>query len=405
MLNSECNGGREQAGTRTRDGKLWFPTQDGLAVIDPEALPHNPLPPSVVIETGNVRGRPVPLAGGWQLKPNEGSLEIRYTGLSLLKSDQVRFRYRLEGLDPAWVEAGTRRAAYYPYLPPGHYIFRVTACNSDLVWNEEGATLAIVVLPPFYQTWWFTGSMCAGVVGMASLVWKRRVGQLERAHAMQLAFSRQLIESQESEHKRMAAELHDSLGQHLLVIKNRAVLGTRSAGDQAAAKDQFDEITASASQAIDEVRQIAYNLRPLNLERLGVTVVIEELIEQVASASGIQFSADIMELDESLTPEDAINLYRIVQESVNNIVRHAHATKARVEIWSESGNLHVTVADNGQGFDVDSPARRGLGLTSISERVRMLGGVHTVFSKAGQGTTLTIRFPADRREKEKSNGV
>lgn len=405
MLNSECNGGREQAGTRTADGKLWFPTQDGLAVIDPEALPHNPLPPSVVIESGSVRGREVPLADGWRLKSSEGSLEIRYTGLSLLKSDQVRFRFRLETLDTGWVEAGTRRAAYYPYLPPGHYVFRVIACNSDLVWNEQGATLAIVILPPFYRTWWFIGVNCVGMLVVASIMWKRRVRQLERAHAVQLAFSRQLIESREREHQRMAAELHDSLGQHLLIIKNRAVLGTRAAGNQPSAKEQFDEITASASQAIDEVRQIAYNLRPLNLERLGLTVVLEELVEKVASTSGIQFSADVIPLDGLLAADNAINLYRIIQESVNNIVKHAQATKAAVEIWSEGGDVRVTIADNGRGFDPDAPPRSGMGLTSISERVRMLGGTHTVFSKPGQGTILTIRFPAGDCGKRTPNGV
>lgn len=133
MLNTECNGGRQPSGLRTRDGKLWFPTQDGVAVVDPEAVPYNALPPPVVIESAEVQRRSVPLTGGLRLKSGEANLEIRYTGLSLVKPEQVRFRYRLEPLDEAWVDAGTRRAAFYPYLPPGHYTFRVIAANSDLV--------------------------------------------------------------------------------------------------------------------------------------------------------------------------------------------------------------------------------------------------------------------------------
>ncbi len=404
MLNAECNGGREQAGAKTQDGRLWFPTQDGIAIIDPEAVPFNPLPPPVVIESARVQGRPVPLAGGLRLKPAAGSLDIRYTGLSLVKPEQERFRYRLEGLDTQWVEAGTQRSAFYPFLPPGHFVFRVAAANSDQVWNQDGATLAIEVLAPFYRTWWFFSLALLVASAAAYGAWRRRIAQLEQAHTTQLAFSRQLIESQEGERKRMAAELHDSLGQHLMVIKNRAALGIRVVSNQDQAKRQFDEITASASQAIEEARQIAYNLRPLNLERLGATSVIEELIEKISSASGIQFSADIMTPDGALTADGAIHLYRIIQESANNIVKHAQATKASVEIWRESLDICVTITDNGQGFNLAAPAHRGLGLTSIAERVRMLGGTHTLVSAPGRGTALNFRLPAADRAAGSTNG-
>jgi signal transduction histidine kinase/ligand-binding sensor domain-containing protein len=404
MLNAECNGGREQAGTKTPDGKLWFPTQDGVVVIDPEAVPHNLLPPPVVIESAKVETRPVPLTGGLTLEPNLRNIEIRYTGLSLVKPDEVRFRYRLESLDSHWVEAGTVRAAFYPYLPPGRYVFRVIAANSDLVWNQQGASLAIVVLPPFYRTWWFAGLTCLTAAGLSGYFWRRRVTELQRAHDVQLAFSRQLIESQESERKRMAAELHDSLGQHLLIIKNRSALGERLVESQGQSKEQFGEITASATQAIDEVRRIAYNLRPPNLERLGLTAAIEELIEKVSSSSGIQFFADVTPLDGALPPEGTINLYRIVQESVNNIVKHGGASKASIEILRENAEIHVRISDNGRGFDVGAPGRRGLGLTSIAERVRMLHGDHTLTSAPGKGTTLTILIPAQNSTKGAANG-
>jgi signal transduction histidine kinase/ligand-binding sensor domain-containing protein len=412
MLNAECNGGGQTAGVKTHDGNLLFPTQDGIAVIDPAAVPYNPLPPAVVIESGSLEGRPVSIAEGLKLQPNKGDLEIRYTGLSLIKPEQVRFRYKLEKLDAQWVEAGTRRSAFYPYLPPGKYTFHVIAANSDLVWSKQDAVLAIQVLPPFYRTWWFLSLGLLMTMAAAWLAWRVRIEQLEQAHATQLAFSSQLIESQEAERKRMAGELHDSLGQHLLVIKNRAAIGARVARAQNHASapkpnqviEQFDEITTSASQAIDEVRQIAYNLRPLNLERLGVTSVIEELVEKVASASGIQFSADIAPIDGSLSSDGAINLYRIIQESVNNIVKHSQATKANVEIWLEAGEIYVTVSDNGRGFSPDTLVRRGLGLTSITERVRILGGIHSVASTPERGTTLTIRIPAIDQAEGAANG-
>ena len=132
----------------------------------------------------------------------------------------------------------------------------------------------------------------------------------------------------------------------------------------------------------------------MNLERLGLTAVLEEMVEKISAGSGIQFSADIAPLDDCLSPDDAINVYRMIQESINNIVRHSHASKANLEIWQEGGDVHIVVADNGNGFTPESPARRGLGLTTITERVRMLGGAHSIVSNPGQGTTLTILFPA-----------
>jgi signal transduction histidine kinase/ligand-binding sensor domain-containing protein len=401
MLNSECNGGRQPAGLVTPDGRLWFPTMGGVVVIDPEAAQLNSQPPPVKIESVMLERGLVDFRGEVTVAPGQRDLEINYTGLSLLKSEQVKFKYRLEGLDADWVDVGTRRVAYFPYLPPGSYRFRIIAANSDGVWNEEGAALDIFVATPFYRAWWFIALVGLSLAGIAVLIYRRRFAALRARQAAQEAFSRQLIESQEAERKRIAAELHDSLGQHLLIIRNRATLGERVAQDHPPAKEQFDEITASAAQAITEVRAISHNLRPLNLERLGLTAVIEEMIENVAASSGIQFSADVEPLDGLLSREDEINCYRVIQESVNNILKHSHATKAYVEIWREEGELRITVRDNGRGFDavaMANGAAGGLGLTSISERVRLLGGAQTIHSAPGQGTTLQIRIPSFGRQ-------
>ena len=148
MLNTECNGGRQSAGFIADDGKLWFPTMGGVVVIDPEAASVNPLAPPVVIESVTLERGLIDFSfqpGGVTVAPGQRDLEINYTGLSLLKSEQVKFKYRLEGLDADWVDVGTRRVVYFPYLPPGNYTFRVIAANSDGVWNNEGAELSIVL--------------------------------------------------------------------------------------------------------------------------------------------------------------------------------------------------------------------------------------------------------------------
>jgi hypothetical protein len=143
-----CNGGGQPAGWKARDSLLWFPTNKGVVVLDPKAVPSNPTPTPVVIEECLLDRSPVAFPDTLEIGSQE-NLEIHYTGLSLIKSEQIRFKYKLAGLDHDWVEAGTRRAAYYSHVPPGKYTFTVIAANSDGVWNMEGKSLRVLVLPPF----------------------------------------------------------------------------------------------------------------------------------------------------------------------------------------------------------------------------------------------------------------
>jgi ligand-binding sensor domain-containing protein/signal transduction histidine kinase len=396
MLNVECNGGAQPAGIRTRDGKLWFPTQQGVAIVDLKAVMTNSQPPPVVIESVSVDREARDLRQPLRIEPGQTNLEIHYTGLSFIKPEQIRFKYKLEGVDKDWVAVGNRRNAYYAHVPPGTYTFTVIAANSDGVWNTSGRQMRISVVPPFWRRWWFVALLAAALLGITYFFYRRRAGQWRRAQSVREAFAKQLIASQESERKRIAAELHDSLGQNLLVIKNRALLGANAATGSAAA-EQFAEITASASQAIEEVREIAYNLRPFHLDRLGLTSTIEAMIEKVAAASAIHFTADIASLDKLFPTEAEINLYRIVQESVNNIVKHSGATAARVEITRAARFVYLNISDNGRGFLPEAATAtaargRGFGLIGISERVRMLGGTHTIQSAAGHGTTWKIKL-------------
>ena len=179
MLSAECNGGRQPAAITDRDGRFWFPTQDGVAVVDAASERPNDLPPPVVIESATVERDPVDIRHGLTIAPGRENVEIHYTGISLIKSDQIRFRYKLEGHDAGWVEAGTRRTAYYSYLPPGHYRFLVTAGNSDDVWNERGAALDVVFQPFFYQTRTFF-ALCAVMISLLVLaVWRARIAQFQ----------------------------------------------------------------------------------------------------------------------------------------------------------------------------------------------------------------------------------
>jgi signal transduction histidine kinase/ligand-binding sensor domain-containing protein len=399
MRNIECNGGLWPAGIEAEDGRLWFPTQDGVAIIDPARSAADLAPPPVVIESCQIDHRPAPIDRVLKLAPGRENVEIQYTALSFINSEHIRFKYQLSGLDRDWVEAGTRRTAFYPHLPPGSYIFRVAAAHGDGVWNDAGAQLSIVVLPAFHQTWWFASLLALTAAGSVWLGWRYRVGQLERARAAEQAFARQLIASQENERKRIAGELHDSLGQRLVIIKNRALLLSRVRdgvpGLTAAQREQVEQISADVSEAVHEVKEISYDLRPYRLDRLGLTMAVRAMIETAGKSAATSFSAEIDEIDGALLKADEINFYRIVQECVNNILKHSQAEHATIRIRRIGERVVLNVIDDGLGFTPgakpESPTG-GFGLAGISERARFLGGKATIRSAPGQGTTVNVQI-------------
>ncbi|MFZ0593443.1 MAG: two-component regulator propeller domain-containing protein, partial [Bryobacteraceae bacterium] len=320
MRNVECNGGTGTAGIKAENGSLWFATQDGVAIIRPgdvEAVIARP--PRAIVESCMVDHRLVPTDRAIRMRPGQLDLECQYTALSFVDSERIVFRYKLAGLDEDWVDARTRRTAYYSHVPPGKYTFQVEATYDDRAWSNSGVHLAVIVLPPFYRTWWFETIFFLAAAGAIYLAWRKRVSQLEQARDVQQAFSRQLIASQENERKRIAAELHDSLGQHLVVIKSLALISLNNEISEGTGKDRSEEISAEASQALSQVREIAYNLRPYQLDRIGLTKAVEAVVRKASAATGIAFESEIDRIDDVFPKEWEINFYRIVQESVNNV--------------------------------------------------------------------------------------
>jgi signal transduction histidine kinase/ligand-binding sensor domain-containing protein len=400
MLNVECNGGMWPAGIKTKDGKLWFPTEDGVAVIDPQTIRINPQLPPVVIETAFLDRVRTVIQGSLRIPPGNENLEIEYTALSFIRSEQIRFRYRLEGLDSNWIDAGSRRTAYYSHLPPGTYTFHVIADNSDGVWNNVGQSLKITVLAPFYRTWWFITLELLLATALVVLALYYRISQLQRAQAVQKAFSQQLIASQENERKRIASELHDSLGQRLIVINNLVHFSIKSQNKGITpGVDAMQEISDEVALAIQETREISYDLRPFQLDRLGLTKTVEIVTRTVGSASGIRIASEIDNIDDALPKDLRINFYRIVQESLNNIMKHSQATEVNIHVARNKERVILSIRDNGIGFN---PANRpskgvksGFGLTGMEERAHSLGGNFRVRSAPGEGTVMTVEIPID----------
>jgi diguanylate cyclase (GGDEF)-like protein len=186
MINAECNGGGHPAGIRTADGKMWFPTVDGIVMIDPARVRRNTLAPPVLIDSVHVGGAPLALADAIVLPRGAKNLEIRYTALSFAAPELVRFRYRLVGLDGDWIDAGARRVAYYPYIPHGDYTFQVIAANNDGVWNDTGASLGLSLAPRLYQRSSVWAALLLAAAALAWVAYRVRLAGVER-RAQELA--------------------------------------------------------------------------------------------------------------------------------------------------------------------------------------------------------------------------
>jgi signal transduction histidine kinase/ligand-binding sensor domain-containing protein len=388
----ECNGGSQPAGIKMPDGRLWFPTQGGVAIVDTRAVRTNVRKPPVLIEAFHLQGQAMPFGAGVTANPDRSSFEIRYTALSFVKAEQVRFRYRLAGLDADWIDAGDRRTAAYYRVPPGRYEFQVMAANSDGVWSSDSARVAIVVLAPIWQRTWFLALMGLAFVGVIAGIERRRTRRQHGERARRQAYARQLLETQEGERRRISNDLHDSLGQSLLLIRAQA----RMAGDEHTGNGQHAGLISSlAGKAYDEMKEIAYDLRPYQLDKIGVSRTIDGMLRRTRDASGIDFEADIDDIDAAVPASAAIHVFRIVQEGVNNIVRHSTATQARVRVWQDAARVQIEIADNGcglgsaKGSSPDGPAR-GFGLMGIEERARSLNGEVTIRSTPGCGTTIHV---------------
>ncbi len=406
MLNAECNGGTWPSGAIDKRGKLWFPTQDGVAVVDPNLVPVSQQSPRIVIESVLIDHNPSDLETPVTVDTGQESLEIEYTALSFYRPDQIVFRYKMDGLDSKWQNVGYRRTAYFSHMPPGNYTFRLMAANSDGSWSEARG-LSITVLPPFYLTPWFAVATLLALACLLYAFWSYRVSQLHKIQAAQQAFSQELIYSQESERRRISAELHDSLGQRLILIKNHALFLLRPGAEKlhdGERRQTIEDISDESTHAIEETRAISYNLRPFQLDRLGLAKAIEALVRSASRASQIKFTTQLDNVDDSFPEDLRINVYRIVQEGVNNIIKHSGATEADIAVKKNEDRILLSIRDNGNGLALEPKnappvGKGGFGLTGIKERAAVLGGTVRMHSSPGFGTLLSCDFDLTKHKR------
>ncbi len=397
-------------GCRAADGKLWFPTCRGLVAIDPQGAKQNSLVPPVLIEGLLVDNQPLanPAAAS-QLKipPGRHRFEFQYTGLSFAVPEKVRFKYQLEKLDADWIEAGTKRTAEYPYIPPGHYTFHVIACNNDGIWNETGAALNFTVLPFFWQTTWFRGLGLAGTVLVTSGgVWfgtrrrmRRKLEFLERQRAI------------ERERTRIAKDIHDDLGASLTRINLLSQSARRDMNDAPQRERNLDQICTTARQLTRAMDEIVWAVDPQHDTLDSLASYLGKLIHELLGDSGIRCRLDFPAQLPAwpVTAEVRHNLFLAFKEALHNVLKHSQATEVRISLALEPAAFAVNISDNGCGFDSallrenaangSQPRPRLNGLVNMRKRLLEIGGRCDIQTERGHGTQVTFFLPANDRSK------
>ena len=378
--------------------EIWFVTPDAFGIIDRNRLPEPPQAPEVQVDRMEVDEQLVDLAGPLELPYDRNNCTFGFLSVSFRSTQDIRYQYRLLGFDDDWQQPTSQRSVTYASLKPGAYRFEVRGTRIGTPLYSPPAAISFTVTPPFWSTWWFTSLSFVSVAGTLFFLYRRRVNGLEKEKRTQQEFSIRLMESQENERKRLAGELHDSLVQNLLVAKNRSLLGMKKAGDAEGVTRELSEISDALTEAIDEVREIAHNLRPYHLDRLGLSKALRALIERMHESSAVEFRGTIDPIDSYLSPENTIQLFRIVQEAMNNTLKHSGATLATVSVRQNGQVIDVVVSDNGKGFIVHPTAKEDgkpatFGLGGIEQRVGMMNGTWSIQSSPGGGTTVNIRIP------------
>ncbi|MFA6597449.1 MAG: two-component regulator propeller domain-containing protein [Ignavibacteriaceae bacterium] len=393
----------------SKEGKMFFGGVNGLNVIHPDNMRYNTHIPNVVITEIKLMNKriaeaPILSSGVLEISYSQNFISFQFAALDFTSPQKNQYKYKMEGFDKNWIDSEGKRFVDYTNLDPGKYKFKVIASNNDGMWNMTGTSLAIVVLPPYWMTWWFRMVVIGVLISIAGYAYRRRVSNLKKGTIAQQRFSQQLIDSQENERKRMASELHDGLGQNLLIINNRAKIALKKS-DFDSAKTQMESISEIALESINDVRKIAYNLHPYHLDELGLTKTAQSIINKSFETTGIHVSHSINYVDSIFKPESEIHIFRIIQEGISNIIKHSAAKNVNITVTKKSDQVIINLTDDGKGMSkefVEHSLKNsaGFGLKGMHERVRLINGSLQINSIEEKGTTLLITIPIELNNEE-----
>ena len=386
----ECLGGFQPAGWRASDGRLWFPTGNGIARVRPDLVDSNQVAPPVYLQKARVNGvMHTGLANPLSTDPGRARLEFHFVGLSLSAPEKITYRARLAGLDDTWRELGSQRVAAFEAVPPGKYTFEVVAVNGDGLRSSAPARIPITIQPNFWETAWFFisvgGLIVAIAVGIGWLAARRRMK--ERIQALKVHNAR------EGERSRIARDLHDDLGASLTEISILAALAAEDAG-KTPLQAPLDQLSVKAKHAVGSLDEIVWAANPREDTLRSLIDYIAAFAREFLDIAHIPLRLDVARgiPDLPLTTSQRHGIFLTAREALNNIVKHSAATEVMLRITLEDHLLEIRIEDNGTGFELDY-AEGGNGLVNLKQRMRDAGGDCRIETRRRQGTSVVLTLP------------
>jgi signal transduction histidine kinase len=378
MRTIECHRMSQPAGGRDAAGNLWFPTSRGFVRVHPGGGERDLRPPAVRIESASLR-----------LEPGEHNLEIPFTAMEFRSPEKVEFRYRMDGFDPFWVDAGGTHTARYSGLPPGRYRFLVSARMPGGEWSEP-QSLPVTQLPKFYQTGWFALLVLLSGVAVAILIVRWRVHTVRARYAAVIA-----------ERNRIGREWHDTLVAGFSAISLQLDAALQRVGEPSGPVRDILEVTRKMVHHYRaEARRVIWDLRDNRPEAERLVDAIESAVRLATDGKEIRahvkVSGEVLEASRDVEH----NVLRICQEALNNAVRHGQPHVVDVRLDYTPSELRVRIADDGKGFRPAETARVNsghFGVTVMQERARRFGGTFRLSSEPGRGTVVEAAVPLAER--------
>lgn len=387
---SECSRGGHPAAWQSSDGRLWFATLKGLAIVNPAHLELDRVPPKVAVEQVSIDDQPARLNADLKVPPGHSRIEIHYAGLSFVAPQKVTYRYKLQGFDQKWVNAGTQRTAFYTNLAPGRYTFHVMAANQDGLWSTSAAQIRFTVLPGIYQTWWFRVVMVITLILFAYLVYWLRVRSVRaQFHAVL------------GERTRIAREIHDTLAQSFAAVSVQLeVVSQLLPTSVEAARKSLDTARELVRTSLDEARASIWDLRSQSTEQETLATRIRNMANQLSAPNGIKTQLQVNGIYRPLSPTVETEIERIAREAVVNAVRHSGAQSITLRLTYDARAFEMTVRDNGKGFSGAPPDSRSghFGVTGMRERADKIGGRLEITSDPGEGTEVRFTLRLTRQD-------
>lgn len=388
-------------------GEMFFAGFSGASAFFPDKVAESPYVPQPVLTdfrlfgSSVIPGRRSPLkvainrASAIQLSHSENIFSIEFSALSYPNPETNRYRYKLDGIDKGWREVGSdERLATYTTLPAGDHTFRLEAATSRGPWSPD-VTLAMKILPPFWQTSWFLTCCVAAVCGILGLLYRLRLKQLSAQFNMRL-------EERVNERTRIARDFHDTLLQSFQGVLMKFSALSYRLPDHSEIREALESTIEQARQAVTEGRDAVQGLRSSTVVSNDLARAISTLGEELAAHQTGQncpeFRVHVEGKSRDLPPLVRDEVYKIACEAVRNAFRHAQAGRIEVEIRYEARRFRLLVQDNGKGIDpkvLDAGGRAGHhGLPGMQERAQLVGGKLAVFSRLDSGTEIELTIPA-----------